>query len=249
MDLLAQKVQLEELSVVFRFGAIRILLSNQCFDLLAPLKELRVSGSFQITGLSRDCADNETMLYLRNIESIVRGAGCIALHVPAGEVSKRWEMYRDLTEIVRSFYAATKIAPYPVTEIRDVLPELIATVQLRKAWEALGLGEKLLGRSAEEQLEKIDMRGVLVALEETWKSVPEAEGWGSGDCRDFVEAVVRDSFADSKRELDFWRDFLYMRQDFQEMEVEGTPNVRAWLDVEVVAYAEPEICQWGDVEE
>ena len=236
MGLLAKPVRLAEMVLILGCGDLRLSHNSRLpLDLLRPLKELRVSGKFEITRQSKDFTDERSMRYLGDVESIVRGAGCAELDIPVGEVSTRWEMYRDLVDTVRGFRGAAMNVEDEEVELRMLIAHAKFWEKLSRISDMLGLRQAPPNREDVERLEKIDMPAVLGALEEAWNSIPVFEDWGTTDERDFEEVAWVGAHEGFKKELGYWRDLLYLRQEFQDMGPEGTPAVRRWVDVEVGA--------------
>lgn len=246
MTLLASNVQLENMRIVVQCAGLHLSHSEKFHrDMFRPLKELRVSGTFEIHGSSRTTTEETTLQYLTDIESIVRGNGLPKEGIPAKTSTTR-EMYQDLVDTVRGFQGALSQIPRATPPNDDFINRHDFNQRLDHISTILDLHHAPKLRDDPEHLAQIDMKEVLSKLEELYNScVPDDMQWGSTDVRDFSEVVTPSAQGLFREELRALRDWLYMRHEFQDMGPEGAPCSSRWENVIAQGEVLPAVGQWG----
>ncbi len=231
MTLRSSNDRLENMRVTIQCAGLH-LSHNEGFhqDVLRPIKELRVSGHFEIKGSSPRTTSKPTLQYLADVESIVRGNGLPEEGIPA-KTSTTWQMYQDLLDTVEGFRAALSSTSAFALPIDHFLNPQDFNQRLDELSDMLEFDHAPQLREDPKRLAKIDMKGILSKLEELYHSVPEDNDWGFTDVRGFselTEASVQSRFKGNLRTL---RELLYMRPQFQELGPEGTPAGCKWENV------------------
>ncbi len=246
MTLLASNVLLENMRITIPCAGLH-LSHNEKFhrDIFRPLKELRVSGTFEIHSSSQITTEETTMQYLADIESIVRGNGLPKERVPTKTSTMR-EMYQDLVDTVNGFRRALSQTPGANSPIDDFIGRQEFNQRLDHISAILELHHAPKPHDNPARLAQIDMKEVLLALEELYNScVPNNTQWGSKDIRDFSEIVTPSVRSLFEGELTALRDWLYMRHEFQDMGPEGAPCGSKWENVVAEAEVPLAVGQWG----
>lgn len=244
IGLLTTNIQLPPMRIFLQCAGLHLSHNQRLYqDVLRPLKEVRVRGSFEIIGADFPTNNKTTLQYISDVRSIVLGKGLPEEKI--GPVSSRkWEMYQDLMDTVRGFHAALMQIDI---HARSVNQEEFQQ-KLNCVSDILELRHEPDLRQDLERLEKIDMEGALCKLEELYQSVPRYEGWGTNDESEFSEVFTEHMHTLFVRELDFLRDWLFLRPEFHDMEIEGAPTVRTWEKVIHKSEHPPDLSPWGCVE-
>ena len=241
MALLTTDIQLPPTRIFLQCADLHLSHNDRFYqDVLSPLKEVRVRGSFGIIGAEPPTTNRKTLQYISDIRSIVLSKGLPEENIGAVP-SRKWDMYQDLMDTVRGFRAALLeiyIHARSVNhdEFQRKLDCVSSILELRHAPD---LCQDL------KRLEKIDMEGALCILEDLYKSVPKYGGWGTNDESGFSVVFAESAHTLFVRELDFLRDWLLLRPEFQKMMPKDSSTVNEWGHVILKNEYPPDLSPWG----